>query len=53
MSDGEVSPADPTAFKIIDGKLYLATSKQSIFFQNSVVIAKRAGEEWARRDKKH
>ena len=49
LSDGEVAPASPKAFKIIDGKLYLAFSKQSIFFQNPEVIAEWAGKEWAKK----
>jgi hypothetical protein len=53
MSDGQVAPADVYAFKIIDGKLYLASSKMSIFFHNPEGIAKMAGEEWAKLIKKN
>jgi len=53
MSEGQVAPANPHAFKIIDGKLYLAAGKSSVFFQDPEGIAKMASKQWARRDKKH
>jgi hypothetical protein len=53
MSDGQVAYPDPKAFKIVDGKLYLAASKTSIFFQNPEAIAKMSDKEWAKLNKKN
>jgi len=51
LSGGQVYPADPEAFKIVNGKLYLASSKSSRLFGNTEMIIKKAAENWAKINK--
>ena len=51
LSGGQVYTADPEAFKIVNGKLYLASSKSSSLFGNPEMIIKKAAENWAKLNK--
>lgn len=48
MTDGKVADADPEAWKIINGKLYLTGSKAGIkwFSENAAEAVKQADEHW-------
>ncbi len=52
---GKVAGVDPTAFKIIDGKLYLSWNREGVdkFAANADTAKKKANDNWAKLNKEN